>query len=331
MFSCTSLGDGKYYLNSDLEVECWSSQHLTWSLTLALPGILIWGILLPCLGVRKLYKNRANLHDPSLLAQYGFLFKGFNDQYYFWELIILFRKVAVASAIVFLYFLPRTIQALLCFAIILIAYRAQEDYHPYINSTLNSLEVRSLLVSLVTIYCGLFFLTDDVDRESQIMLLIVIVVVNMYFFLYWMKCVLANFPRYLKKKNPALYSKLCLMHGGRTRIQAHPGAFDQGNLKKVETSDLEASWMKLKPEESIVKDQTQTPSLFLDEYEKRRDSQLTNRRGSYIDSERHLGLRSSKESDRNLLENSQLGDSSINENVLPDINAKKKTNNWVEN
>ena len=47
------------------------------------------------------------------------------------------------------------------------------------------MEVRSILVSAVTIYCGLYYLTGDLDYTSRVIFFVVIVVANVYFLYIW--------------------------------------------------------------------------------------------------------------------------------------------------
>jgi len=53
------------------------------------------------------------------------------------------------------------------------------------NSDLNECETRSILVSAVTIYCGLFYLTGHLNNATRFLFFILITVVNAYFLLYW--------------------------------------------------------------------------------------------------------------------------------------------------
>lgn len=48
------------------------------------------------------------------------------------------------------------------------------------------MEIRSILVSSVTIYCGLYFLVGDPNEESKIVLFIFIMASNIYFLYYWL-------------------------------------------------------------------------------------------------------------------------------------------------
>eukprot|EP00357_Protocruzia_adherens_P004466 CAMPEP_0114979932 /NCGR_PEP_ID=MMETSP0216-20121206/4664_1 /TAXON_ID=223996 /ORGANISM="Protocruzia adherens, Strain Boccale" /LENGTH=304 /DNA_ID=CAMNT_0002341349 /DNA_START=46 /DNA_END=956 /DNA_ORIENTATION=- len=172
LFSCRSLGDGNSYLTRDTSIQCWSGEHLAWSLGVALPGIVVWGLAAPLIAAWFMQRSKHELKNPEMVAKYGFIYKGFRPRYYFWEIYIVFRKIALISVAVFLYNINRVVQALICFALILAAYRLHELYRPYVTRALNNLEVRSLAVALVTIYCGLYFLTDDIDRSSQVILLV---------------------------------------------------------------------------------------------------------------------------------------------------------------
>ena len=50
---------------------------------------------------------------------------------------------------------------------------------------LNSMEFRSLIVSVVTIYCGLFYLTNDLNANTKIILFVSMILANFYFLIYW--------------------------------------------------------------------------------------------------------------------------------------------------
>lgn len=56
-----------------------------------------------------------------------------------------------------------------------------------LSNELNKLELYSILVSLITIYCGLFYLTKDIGEEVKIALLIMIVLANSLFLIQWIK------------------------------------------------------------------------------------------------------------------------------------------------
>jgi len=178
-------------------------------------------------------RSKDKLKEPDMLAKYGFIYKGFKERYYYWEIYIVGRKIAIICVAVFLFQIDRAIQALVCFAIFFLSYRLQELHRPYQTRALNALEVRSLFVGLVTIYCGLFFLTGDMERTTQLILLIVLVGFNLYFLLYWFMRVFESLPSHLKESTPGLYAKLQFLHRFNTpasmRNEESPAKFHKSH------------------------------------------------------------------------------------------------------
>ena len=185
MFNCIELNSGEYYLTQDMSIECWKTEHLIYSLTVVIPSILIWCISIPIILVIILYKNKSKLSNIEEKLKYGFLYKGFIPNRYYWEFLTLLRKMLIISCSVFLSNISVTLQALVAFIIILSAYILQQKYEPYALSQLNQMESKSIIVSAVTIYSGLFFLTNDLNNDSKILLFIMMLLSNLFFLGYW--------------------------------------------------------------------------------------------------------------------------------------------------
>ena len=86
-FICTSLGDdenGAQYLERDLQVQCWQSEHTTYALALGLPAFLIWGLGMPIAATLFLRKNKAKLNSINMKAKYSFLYEGYVPKSYYW-------------------------------------------------------------------------------------------------------------------------------------------------------------------------------------------------------------------------------------------------------
>jgi hypothetical protein len=50
---------------------------------------------------------------------------------------------------------------------------------------LNVLELRSIMVVSTTIYSGLYYLTNDLNKETKVMFFVLILASNLYFMYYW--------------------------------------------------------------------------------------------------------------------------------------------------
>jgi len=73
-----------------------------YSLFFALPGIIVWGIGIPAVCLYALQRKRRELDKLSTRLKFGFLFNGFNYKHYYWEFVILYRKIFIISCSVFL-------------------------------------------------------------------------------------------------------------------------------------------------------------------------------------------------------------------------------------
>ena len=64
------------------------------------------------------------------------------------------------------------------------------------------MEVRAILVSAITIYCGLYYLTGDLDYTSAVIFFLIILVVNIYFLYIWIIAMFGAGIEVLAKKIP---------------------------------------------------------------------------------------------------------------------------------
>ena len=76
-------------------------------------GLLLWVVGLPVATLLLLREVKSSLRTADTRAQFGFLYKGYKPQAYFWESVVMFRKVLVALISVFLKSYGVVVQALL--------------------------------------------------------------------------------------------------------------------------------------------------------------------------------------------------------------------------
>ena len=99
------------------------------------------------------------MHHEQEILRYGFLFKGYKQRTYYWEAVVMLRKVAMIFIAVFLRSAGTRIQAFVIFIFLLFFVILTEEKKPYLIRKLNTLELISLVTSCVTIYSGFFFLS----------------------------------------------------------------------------------------------------------------------------------------------------------------------------
>ena len=185
--NCIEIDSGEYWLVEDLDIKCWDDKHSMYAFNIALPSIFLWGILIPGVIVFLLFKNRKKLHSLRVRKIYGFLFNGYSKREYYWEIVILYRKIVILCSSVILGNISTQVQALTVMIVLLMCIYLQSKYTPFTQISLNQCELRAILVGAITIYSGLFYLTNDLDEGSKVFFFVVIVVVNIYFIIYWIR------------------------------------------------------------------------------------------------------------------------------------------------
>ena len=182
--NCVELEDDEYWLEEDLAIQCWDSAHITAVLTVSVPGIIVWGISVPALCWSYLFRHKHSLMKIDMKKRFGFIYNGYYRREYFWEFVIMYRKILIICCAVFLDF-SVPVQALTVLLVLMGFLWLQLVREPYSEDELNAMEVRSILVSGVTIYCGLYFLTKDLDESGKLFFFVLIVGFNIYFLVCW--------------------------------------------------------------------------------------------------------------------------------------------------
>lgn len=208
-FNCMQIQPSEWWLRENLGLRCWDAVHSRIAFGAALPSILLWGLGIPIGAALLLKRKRRKLKNAIVKAQFGFLYLGFTEKMYYWEFLVLTRKVSLVAINVFLSPASPAVQGLLVFSLLSIALGLQLKSAPYLTQELNSLEVRNILVAEITIYCGLFFLSQDFTKGTELILFMAMVLANTYFVLYWGYCYCQVLLLPAAKKSPEWLLKWC--------------------------------------------------------------------------------------------------------------------------
>lgn len=122
--------------------------------------MLMWVAGIPLISWCILKENQSLLEARFMKERFGFLYKGYREKKYFWEIVVMVRKVVMIFISVFLRSVGTRVQALSVFLLLLFFVVLTVSHRPYVTRQLNSLEVYSLVTSCITIYCGFFFLSQ---------------------------------------------------------------------------------------------------------------------------------------------------------------------------
>ena len=188
----------------DLEIPCWKSEHIRYSLFVAAPSLIIWGFGIPLVAWIILSKNKNDLESIELREKYGFLYNGYKKSYYFWESVIMYRKIMIIFISVFMGRFGTITQALVVFIVLIVFLILNIKLKPFAFEVLNEMEMLSIITSILTVYCGLYFLSDNpevynssddsvssadnglrLSTATKYILFLVILISNLVFFSYW--------------------------------------------------------------------------------------------------------------------------------------------------
>ena len=96
LFTCRRVDDVSRLL-ADLEIECGNGSQLVWMLGLGLPALIVYVTGIPAAALGLLRKSRDELDEEREKGRLGFLYLGFRRECYYWEVVIMARKVSCAD------------------------------------------------------------------------------------------------------------------------------------------------------------------------------------------------------------------------------------------
>lgn len=124
----------------------------------AFPSIGLWVFGIPLFALAVLVRNKrvlglmqkreitaAELEEiTQVKTKYGFLFSGYDARTFFWEIIVMYRKILIIMTTVFLSPVSPESQVLVVILLIVVNMLLSSHYQPYFSPTLNRMENYSL-------------------------------------------------------------------------------------------------------------------------------------------------------------------------------------------
>ena len=202
LFQCTNLyrhDAAINYLATDYDVKCWEGDHKYWTLGLAVPSLALWIIILPSILLYLLQENKNNLHTAKVARKYSFIYNGYTKKKFYWEFIIMIRKIVIICVIIFAGMYSTNLQIFMSLVAILVSYMLHTINNPYSNKNLNDIEKASLFSLGIVILCALYYQTASAGTTLDFIVLFFGVVGNLYFFIYFLRFFIAL--QMLKIKN----------------------------------------------------------------------------------------------------------------------------------
>ena len=110
----------------------------------------------------------------------------------------MYRKMAIIFISIFMRRFGKMSQALILFILVMVFISLTYKWKPYSTHNMNEIEAISLMTSILSIYCGLFFIADidpsnqeptesniELTESSKMFFFVCILFSNFVFFAYW--------------------------------------------------------------------------------------------------------------------------------------------------
>lgn len=142
-FQCITLSPGQQWLRMELSLPCWDQRHTAIALGAALPTVILWSVGIPALALLVLFKRRKELKHSKVRSMVGFLCDGYQPQFYYWEVVVIYRKIALAALCVFMTNEPVKEQVLTFVLLVTAVTLLHLKYSPFVSILLNRAELLS--------------------------------------------------------------------------------------------------------------------------------------------------------------------------------------------
>jgi hypothetical protein len=107
----------------DMQIECWSHEHIIWGIGLGVPMFVFFVVGLPLGALLALCRNRKKLDQEGVRSKFLILYQGLKPSAYFWEIVNIARKIEILLAGIFIPQLMTFYKAAVCLIILVIHYR----------------------------------------------------------------------------------------------------------------------------------------------------------------------------------------------------------------
>lgn len=186
LMNCKQLGarDEDWYLIDFMTEQCWTSRHFVFVFLVAIPMLIFYVLGMPLFVLYRLRKHRLELQKPfksinrNVVQRYHFLFKGYEAKFYYWEIVIMCRKILMVSIAVFFSY-DIQIQALLATLLVVSSLCMHALACPYVSDSMDGLELLSLFGSFCTYFFGQFLFVDTVSEAGKAIVSVIIVLINL--------------------------------------------------------------------------------------------------------------------------------------------------------
>ena len=101
VLNCIELDPGMEVMSSTPTESCDSQTHMIFANYIALPSFFIWAFVWPLLIFSYLFVKKKQLYTGAVFGKFSFFFMGYRMNYFYWDFVIIFRKVLLIILMTF--------------------------------------------------------------------------------------------------------------------------------------------------------------------------------------------------------------------------------------
>ena len=142
---------GEFRLVADPNIRCFTASHVAVMLTIGLPSVALYVAGVPLILLAVLIRFRHDIMKDKLekvplkvRLLVGFAFRGFEPDYFFWDVVRIVRKVALIGTTVFLNTLHDKIKVLSAIFVLAVSFSLHIRHFPFKNETVDFFEELTL-------------------------------------------------------------------------------------------------------------------------------------------------------------------------------------------
>jgi hypothetical protein len=112
-------------------------------------------------------RRRHKLARPDMRARFGFLYASYREDTFYWDSVVLLRKLAIAAVAVFLRPAGAGLQACAAMVVAFVSLLLQTQVQPYANAGVNTLDASALLVEFATFFLAIVLYVSGSDDSLK--------------------------------------------------------------------------------------------------------------------------------------------------------------------
>ena len=196
LFECQRIEDDVYKMKAHLDFDCYSPDHITWIMVIAMPSLIIWVIGVPLFAFIVLSINRHSLDSGPVKKIFLVLYQGLKQKAFYWEFVNTIRKVLLLLFSAVLSIFPLTYSALVSISTLVVLIYIQIKIDPYEDKKHNHIEIKAVIAGTMTLFCGIIFdqkSSEDGTPTIIMTIMVFLVITNLMFIIEWLYLFIKTF------------------------------------------------------------------------------------------------------------------------------------------